>query len=99
MNRLGPLFDPHAVPAHLDEHRYFGWFMLNGDASVGEVAAMYGLAALEAAAESTLHEYFSRRLHGRAGIGDSVALGAAKLVVSETVDGKVTRVRVRLPQP
>jgi cell volume regulation protein A len=99
VDRLGPLFDPHAVPAHLDEHRYFGWFMLNGEASVGEVAAMYGLAAPAAAAGSTLHEYFSRRLHGRAGVGDSVALGAATLVVREMADGKVTRVGVRLPQP
>jgi potassium/hydrogen antiporter len=97
--RLGELFDPHAVPAHLDEHRYFGWFMLNGDAAVGDIAAIYGLTAPGDAPERTLHEYFSRKLHGRASIGDSVTLGAATLVVREMDGGKITRVGLRLPQP
>lgn len=97
--RLSPLFDPHAVPEHLAEHRYFGYFMLNGDASVGDVAAMYGLTAPHNTAQLTLDQYLSHRLHGRGSVGDSVTLGSATLVVREMRDGTITRVGLRLPQP
>jgi cell volume regulation protein A len=98
VDRLGELFDPHAVPLHLDEHQYYGRFILNGGALVGDVAAMYGLSVPDGAAHHSLHEYFSRKLHGRASVGDAVSLGAATLVVREIQDGRITRVGLRLPQ-
>ena len=97
VERLGRLFDPHAGPAHLEEHRYFGYFTLQGDAVIGEVAAVYGLEVPAAVSQQSLHDYLSRRLRGRASVGDSVALGAATLVVREVQDGRIARVGIRLP--
>lgn len=97
VEQLGALFDPHAAPAHLDEHRYFGDFMLQGDAVLGDVAEVYGLEAPADAAGLTLHEYISRAFHRRAVVGDMVALGAAQLVVRHIQDGRIDRVGLRLP--
>jgi len=97
LEHLGQLFDPHAVPAHLEEHRYFGYFTLDGDALISEVAAMYALPVPDDAGSYTLHEYFSRKLHGRATVGDSVSLGPAMLVVRDMRGGQITQVGLRLP--
>jgi cell volume regulation protein A len=96
---LGQLFDPHTAPAHLEEHRYFGDFTLNGDAKVGDLAGVYGVEVSPQLAPLSLEQYLSRTFHGRASVGDTVTLGAAKLVVREIEHGRVTRVGLRLPLP
>jgi cell volume regulation protein A len=97
VEQLGRLFDPHLGPAHLEEHRYFGYFMLQGDALLGDVASMYGLEVPAAVSQQSLHDYLSKRLHGRASVGDSIALGPATLVVREVRDARIARVGIRLP--
>ena len=93
---LGKLFDPHVEPGRLEQHRYFGDFVLNGEAITGEIAAMYGLTVPAGASDKTLAQYLFEVFHGRVVIGDRVALGNAQLVVREIEDGKVTRVGLRL---
>jgi potassium/hydrogen antiporter len=93
---LGKLFDPHRVPDRLEEHRYFGDFVLNGDAVVGDVAAIYGLEAPEGATAKSLADYLDEVFHGRAVVGDRVRIGAAELVVREIEDGRISRVGLRL---
>ncbi|OGA72668.1 MAG: K+/H+ antiporter [Betaproteobacteria bacterium RIFCSPLOWO2_12_FULL_66_14] len=99
VQHLGQLFNPHTAPAHLEVQRYFGDFTLNGDALVGDLASVYGLAVSPQIAQISLEQYLSRTFHGRASIGDTVTMGAAKLVVREMQDGKVTGVGLRLPLP
>jgi potassium/hydrogen antiporter len=96
---LGALLDPHSVPPHLDEHRYFGEFTLNGEAILGDVAAVYGIEVPSGKAPLTLHEYISQIFHGRAVVGDLVPLGTAQLVVREIQQGTVRGVGLRLPRP
>jgi cell volume regulation protein A len=94
--RLSMLFDPHVEPDRLEEHRYFGDFVLNGEAVAGELAAVYGFAIPESAADKTLARYLDESFRGRVVVGDRVGLGGAELVVREIEDGKVTRVGLRL---
>jgi cell volume regulation protein A len=93
---LSKLFDPHSVPDRLEEHRYFGDFVLNGDAIVGDLAAVYGLAVPDQDSQKSLADYLARAFHGRAVVGDRMPLGSAELVVREIEDGKITRVGLRL---
>jgi cell volume regulation protein A len=94
--RLSMLFDPHVEPERLEEHRYFGDFVLNGDAVAGDVAAVYGFEVPAGAADQTLSRYLDEMFRGRVVIGDRLPLGGAELVVREMEDGKVTRVGLRV---
>ena len=93
---LGKLFDPHRVPDRLEEHRYFGDFVLNGDAMLDDLAAAYGLEAPKGADGKSLADYLDRAFHGRAVVGDRVRIGAAELVVREIENGRISRVGLRL---
>jgi cell volume regulation protein A len=93
---LNRLFDPHRAPDHLEEHRYFGDFVLNGDAVLGNVSAVYGIEVPAEHAARTLAEYFHERSHGRVVVGDRAPLGRAELVVREMAEGRVTRVGLKL---
>jgi cell volume regulation protein A len=93
---LSKLFDPHRVPDRLEEHRYFGDFVLNGDAILADLAAVYGLAVPEGASGKSLADYLAEAFHGRAVVGDRVRLGGAELVVREIDNGRITRVGLRL---
>jgi potassium/hydrogen antiporter len=97
VEQLGTLFDPHVAPAHLDEHRYFGDFTLQGDAVLGDVAEVYGLEVPPESAALTLDEYISRAFRRRAVVGDAMSVGAAELVVRQIAEGRITRVGLRLP--
>ncbi|HEU4647207.1 MAG TPA: potassium/proton antiporter [Burkholderiales bacterium] len=94
--RLSMLFDPHVEPDRLEEHRYFGDFVLNGDAVAGELAAVYGFVIPQSAADKTLARYLDESFRGRVVVGDRVGLGSAELVVREIEDGRITRVGLRL---
>jgi cell volume regulation protein A len=96
--RLAALFDPHHVPDRLEEHRYFGDFLLNGEAVLGDLASVYGFAVPPEQARKTLAEFLEEASHGRAVVGDRVALGPAELVVRELRNGKIVRVGLRLPR-
>jgi potassium/hydrogen antiporter len=93
---LSKLFDPHRAPDRLEEHRYFGDFVLDGDANLGELAAVYGLELPDGAADKSLAEYLAGVFHGRVVVGDRADLGTAELVAREIQDGKVTRVGLRV---
>jgi cell volume regulation protein A len=94
--RLSMLFDPHVEPDRLEEHRYFGDFVLNGDAVAGDLAAVYGFAIPASATDKTLARYLDESFRGRVVVGDRVGLGGAELVVREIEDGRITRVGLRL---
>jgi potassium/hydrogen antiporter len=97
LTQLRSLFDPHQVPDRLEEHHYFGDFLLYGDAVLADLGSVYGLPIPEADANKTLAEYLSQAFRGRVVVGDRAAIGSAQLVVREIHDGKVARVGLRLP--
>jgi cell volume regulation protein A len=93
---LNRLLDPHRAPERLEEHAYFGDFVLNGDAVLGDLAAVYGIDVPPAHMGKTLAEYLNERAHGRVVVGDHAPLGDAELVVREVDGDRVTRVGLKL---
>ncbi|HEX9684872.1 MAG TPA: potassium/proton antiporter [Burkholderiales bacterium] len=86
---------PHA-PERLEEHRFFGDFVLDGDAALDDVSALYGLAFEAARPGETLAQYLGRKFDGRPVVGDRVRLGAVELVVRAVGNGVVTAVGLKL---
>ena len=93
---LNRLFDPHRAPERLEEHAYFGDFVLNGDAVLGELGSVYGVDVPAEHAGKTLAEYLNERARGRAVVGDRAPLGNAELVVREVEGKQVRRVGLKL---
>ena len=96
LDQANKLFDPHRAPPRLEEHRYFGDFVLNGDAVLGDVAAVYGIDVPGEHAAKTLAEYLDLRTHGRVVVGDTAPLGNAVLVARELREGRVSRVGLKV---
>jgi cell volume regulation protein A len=94
--QLAPLFDPHRAPDRLEEHSYFGDFVLNGDALLGELADAYGLEVPQSHRDRTLAGYLDGLFRHRVVVGDRAALGSAQLVVREIRDGRVSRVGLKI---
>jgi potassium/hydrogen antiporter len=95
---LNRLFDPHHVPDRLEEHRFYGDFVLDGNASLADLADVYGLPIDPAHRDATLAQYFERLSHGRAVVGDRARLGKAELVVRDIEEGRITKVGLRVRQ-
>jgi potassium/hydrogen antiporter len=95
-----PLVDRLLVPEDDAEEtaqvQYFGSFTLRGDASVGDVADVYGIEVPADARALSLSEYLDRTFYKRCVIGDRVRLGGMELVVREIESGKVSKVGVRV---
>ena len=94
--QVNRLFDPHQAPERLEEHRYFGDFVLNGEALLDELAGVYGLEIPASAGGKTLANYLDELFHGRVVVGDRASLGSAVLVVREMQEGSVSRVGLKL---
>jgi cell volume regulation protein A len=93
---LNRLFGVAHGPDRLEEHRFFGDFVLNGDALVKDVDALYGLGFHEHGPEETLTEFLKRKFRGAPVVGDRLRLGPVELVVREVDRGLVTRVGLKL---
>ena len=96
VHALNRLFDPHQAPARLEEHLYFGDFVLKGDAALGDLAEIYGVEVPPEHLSKSLSDYLDERSHGRVVVGDRAPLGNALLVVRDIEDGRVTEVGLKL---
>ncbi|HEX2198651.1 MAG TPA: potassium/proton antiporter [Burkholderiales bacterium] len=94
--QVNKLFDPHQAPDRLEEHRYFGDFVLNGEATLADLGDVYGLEVPASHSHKTLAAYLDELFHGRVVIGDRASLGNAVLVVREMQEGRVSRVGLKL---
>ena len=59
---LDRLLAPTETPDHLSDQAFFGEFVLNGEARLGDVANAYGLAVLEQERDLTLDAFLRDRL-------------------------------------
>jgi cell volume regulation protein A len=94
--QLNRLFDPHRVPDRLDEHIFYGDFILDGTAGVKNVAEAYGLPLANAREDETVAQYLVRLFHKRPVVGDRAPLGKAEFVVREIESGQITKVGLRI---
>lgn len=85
---------PHH-PDRLEEHRFFGDLVLDGDANVADIASFYGVEMPPAAAGMTLGGYLQRLFHQRPSVGDRIKAGRVEFVVREMAQGRVSRVGLK----
>jgi potassium/hydrogen antiporter len=76
--------------------RYFGEFIINGDARLEDLAQVYGFALPEEAHGHTVTELFATRFGRRQVVGDRIVLGTVELVVRETEGAEVSRAGLKL---
>lgn len=79
-----------------EERRYFGEFVIDGGATLGELAAVYGIAFPQEELSRTLTEFIAQRAANRHVVGDRIRFGNIELVVREMAGQAVTRVGLKL---
>jgi cell volume regulation protein A len=79
-----------------EQAQYYGSFTLSAEATLGDIAEVYGVPVPESLRARTLAQYMDWRFRGRTVVGDSVRLGPMELVVRELEGPKITKVGVRI---
>ncbi|XOZ32632.1 potassium/proton antiporter [Halomonadaceae bacterium KBTZ08] len=95
LEEMSKLFDTHSRSSPLADRQFFGEFVLNGDATVGDVELFYGIDISGYDPGETLSECF-RRSHGHPVVGDKLRMGPIKLVVKAVSGDAVTRIGLNL---
>ncbi|AMQ89035.1 potassium/proton antiporter [Marinobacter sp. LQ44] len=93
---LGKALSGRQAPKHLAERAFFGDFVLNGDALLGDVEQVYGIEFDELPPELSLAECFAKRTKGHPVVGDTVILGPVTLVARATEADRVTKVGLKM---
>jgi cell volume regulation protein A len=86
------------APAEPDE-RLLGDFFVAGDANMGGIAEIYGQPIIPEERDSTVADFFARRIGLYARKADVVTLGSVALVATQVIDGRVTSAALRLAEP
>jgi cell volume regulation protein A len=79
--------------------RLFGDFFVNGTATLGALAEIYGLQVAADHSDVPLADYFTEHLARPAKKGDIVRLGPIALLAHRVENGHVTTVGLRLAEP
>jgi potassium/hydrogen antiporter len=96
VDTLDKLFAPAEQPEYLEDHRFFGEFVLGGDVSLGDVSAAYGFDIDPKLTSHTAAQYLSERFRRRPVVGDRTRLGDVELVVRAMLGRNITEVGLRL---
>ena len=98
LTELGRSLSGKQAPRHLAERAFFGDFVLNGDALLGDVEQVYGIEFNELPPELSLAECFAKRTKGHPVVGDKVILGPVILVARATESDRVTKVGLKMAE-
>ena len=93
---LGKALSGRQAPKHLAERAFFGDFVLNGGALLGDVEQVYGIEFDELPPDLSLAECFAKRTKGHPVVGDKVILGPVTLVARATEADRVTKVGLKM---
>jgi cell volume regulation protein A len=96
LEALGRILIGAEAPARLEEHEFFGEFVLNGDARLADLAAVYGLELPAGTEELTAADLLEQRFAQRPVVGDRLRLGRLELVAMDIKAGRVARVGLNL---
>jgi cell volume regulation protein A len=99
LSALGRVFAEGEAPPRLEGHEFFGEFVLNGDARLADLAAVYGFELPAGTEAMTAAELLSGRFSQRPVVGDRTRLGRVELVAMEIDRGRVARVGLNLHHP
>ncbi len=95
MEALGRLFEDRPRTSPLEEKQFFGEFVLNGEATIGDVEQFYGIDISGYDPDLSLSTCF-QHAQGHPVVGDKLRLGPLKLVVKAVSGDQVTRVGLNL---
>jgi cell volume regulation protein A len=93
---LGKLFSQ--APQRGQDLRFFGDFVLEGEARLADVAALYGLKLDGLPDSLTLGEFMTREIGGQPVVGDQVEWHALTWTVARIEGRRVSKVGVRFPE-
>jgi cell volume regulation protein A len=93
---LSRIFTGGEAPARLEEHEFFGEFVLHGDARLADLAGLYGFELPPGTETLTAADLLARRFSQRPVVGDRARLGRVELVAMEIDGGRVSKVGLNL---
>lgn len=96
LEALGKLFSQ--APKRGQDLRFFGDFVLEGDAEVGAVAALYGLKLNESEGNMLLGRFIAHKIGGEPVIGDQVEWQGLTWTVASMEGNKIRKVGVKFPE-
>ncbi len=96
IDELGKALSGRPERQYLAERAFFGDFVLNGDALLGDVEQVYGIEFDELPPELSLTECFAKRTKGHPVVGDQVTLGPVILVARAIEANRVVTVGLKM---
>lgn len=94
---LDRVFVAEHGPARLEEHVFFGDFVLNGETDLDDLAGAYGLEIPDRKdTDKDLNSYLLRLFKNRAVVGDRIRLNNLEFVVREMDNGQIRRVGLKI---
>lgn len=93
---LSKLFSQTRTPSYLENRQFFGDFILEGDARLGDVGAFYGFKVDPDIAEMTLAGFFSKQLGGHPVVGDAVEWQDHTWVVAAVEHDRILKIGLKL---
>ena len=96
LKALGNLFSQ--APQRSKDLRFFGDFVLEGDAQLDAVAALYGLPVDEKDHGLSLADFMSHLIGGETVIGDQIEWRGLTWTVAEMDGNKIRKIGVRFPE-
>lgn len=95
--QLERLFIPGSLQTESAERRFFGEFVVKGEAQLEDMALVYGVDIPVEYNGKSLAQLFSEHFHGRQVSGDRLPLGSIELVIKDMQGDQVMSVGVKLP--
>lgn len=92
VEHLGQLFTSIEYVA---AHDFFGDFILDADAQLGDVASLYGFTVSPQKADKTIGIYLTELFHKKPVVGDFAKFENVELVVREIEKGQITKVGLK----
>jgi len=93
---LGKLFSQ--APTRGQDLRFFGDFILEADAQLNAIAALYGLKLGEVDGEQTIGDFMAEQVGGRPVVGDQVEWNGLTWTVAAMDAGEVRKVGLKFPE-
>ena len=93
---LSKLFSRAQAPRYLENRKFFGDFILEGEARLGEVGRFYGFEVPAELAELTLASFFGRQFGGHPVVGDSIEWEGHTWVVAAMDNDWILKVGLKL---
>lgn len=93
---LGKLFSQ--APQRGQDLRFFGDFVLEGDAKLGDVAALYGLKLDGLSPDMPLGQFIVQKNRGAVIVGDQIEWNGTLWTVAVTEGNKILKVGVKFPE-